>query len=59
MNNEAIELAKSVIDWWEINRFQEIPLGDGEFDNFWDETPEFVTKAQKIVPDYTPTITEE
>jgi hypothetical protein len=31
-----------------------MPVGDGDFDNIWDETPDFVIKAKQIAPNYPP-----
>ena len=52
MNFRDIELAKSVIDWWEDARYEEVSTGDGDWDNLFYETPDFVIKAKELLKDY-------
>tara|TARA_R110000824_G_scaffold316945_1_gene504179 strand:+ start:1551 stop:1751 length:201 start_codon:yes stop_codon:yes gene_type:complete len=46
MNKEAKELARQVLTWWEDAQYWEC-----HGHNIFDDEPNFVTKAKKILPD--------
>lgn len=41
-------LVDMVLEWWEENRHEEYPMGDGEWDSLYSEEPDFVTEARNI-----------
>ena len=41
-------LVDMVLEWWEEERYEQVYLGDGEYDNMWTEEPDFVTIARQI-----------
>lgn len=45
MDLKAKELAESVLAWWSEHQCDTTAIGDGEWDNVFDETPDFVIKA--------------
>ena len=42
------ELLKAVLEWWEKHQYDETPTTDGDWDNLYSRTPEFVEIAKKM-----------
>jgi hypothetical protein len=48
MKQESItKLVKDILDWWEKHECDEVPVGDDEWDNQYDN-PIFVLEAQRL-----------
>lgn len=48
MTQESItKLVRDILDWWEEHKCDEVPVGDGEWDNQYDN-PIFVLEAQSL-----------
>lgn len=45
---QLVLLVDLVLEWWEDHKYDSYPLGDGEWDNIYSETPEFCYLAEKI-----------
>ena len=41
-------LVDMILGWWEEERYEEVYIGDGEYDNMYDGEPDFVTRAREI-----------
>jgi len=46
-------IADMVLAWWEEHGNTEVPTGDGDWDNVYDEEPDFVREARKIKEEVT------
>jgi len=46
-------LVDMVLEWWEEERYDQVYLGAGEYDNLWTEEPDFVIEARKIKEEVT------
>lgn len=48
MDEQAKKLAESVLAWWDEHRYDSCRTGDGDWDNVFDRTPDFVILAAKM-----------
>jgi len=49
----AEELSYMILAWWEDVRGTEFPTGDGDWDNVFNEEPDFVREARKLQEEVT------
>jgi hypothetical protein len=45
---DAVELADTILAWWDDNKYNTVSLDDGDEDNMFDGEPDFVMEARKI-----------
>lgn len=48
MDPKLIALLDSISTWWEQHEYDTFPTGDGDEDNVYRDTPEFVRLAKEL-----------
>ena len=48
VNEDLIKLLDEVLSWWNDHEFDTVKLSDGDEDNLWDGTPDFILIAKRL-----------
>ena len=49
MDEKAKDLAEAVLAWWKEHKYDACQTADGDEDNVYDYTPDFVVKAAEYL----------